>query len=61
MGYEPSECIVVEDSLLGIQAARSGGFDVLCLVNKYNEKLFKNTDSLLFYDMSKLDLLLSRN
>ena len=28
MGFEPHECIVIEDSLLGVQAALTGGFDV---------------------------------
>lgn len=28
MGFKPSECLVVEDSKLGVQAAINGGFDV---------------------------------
>ncbi|MDO5978081.1 HAD family hydrolase [Flavivirga spongiicola] len=28
MGFKPSECVVVEDSLTGVRAAKSGGFDV---------------------------------
>jgi len=28
MGFQPNECIVIEDSLLGVQAALNGGFDV---------------------------------
>lgn len=31
MGFEPRHCVVVEDSELGIQAARAGGFKVLAL------------------------------
>lgn len=28
MGFQPSECLVIEDSLIGINAALEGGFDV---------------------------------
>lgn len=29
MGYRPQDCLVIEDSLAGIQAAQAGGFEVL--------------------------------
>ncbi|OEK07909.1 HAD family hydrolase [Flavivirga aquatica] len=38
MGYKPSECLVVEDSLSGVQAAKKGGFDVF----GYTEHDFDN-------------------
>ncbi len=28
MGFQPKDCIVIEDSVLGVQAAINGGFDV---------------------------------
>lgn len=28
MGFKPNECVVIEDSLLGVQGALKGGFDV---------------------------------
>ena len=28
MGFQPSECLVIEDSLIGVNAALEGGFDV---------------------------------
>lgn len=28
MGYSPNECLVIEDSIAGIQSAKAGGFDV---------------------------------
>ena len=28
MGFQPSECIVIEDSVSGVKAAKAGGFDV---------------------------------
>ena len=29
MGFDPEDCLVIEDSLAGIQAGLSGGFDVV--------------------------------
>ncbi|WP_411896052.1 HAD family hydrolase [Winogradskyella sp. A2] len=28
MGYQPKECLVIEDSIIGVEAALNGGFDV---------------------------------
>lgn len=38
MGFKPEECLVVEDSLSGVRAAKAGGFDVF----GYTEHDFKN-------------------
>lgn len=38
MGFEPSECLVIEDSLSGVKGARRGGFDVF----GYTEHDYKN-------------------
>lgn len=54
MGFKPEECVVVEDSILGVQAARSGGFDVLgYTAHDYNNELAKVATTT-FNDMSKL-------
>ena len=55
MGFKPSECVVIEDSLLGIEAAKRGGFDVFGFTaHDYKNELqkeatltFKNMNSLL--------------
>ena len=40
MGFKPNECIVIEDSLLGVQAALNGGFDVFGFTaHDYNNEL----------------------
>ncbi|QNL49023.1 HAD family hydrolase [Olivibacter sp. SDN3] len=36
MGFEPAQCVVIEDSLAGVEAAVNGGFQVLALTNGYN-------------------------
>lgn len=40
MGFEVEECLIVEDSLLGVQAAKNGGFDVFgYTAHDYNNEL----------------------
>jgi len=54
MGYQPSECAVVEDSLAGIQAATAGDFDTFRYIKNDNENLYQNVDYTIFSDMSQL-------
>jgi HAD superfamily hydrolase (TIGR01509 family) len=58
MGFEPSECVVIEDSVPGVNAAVSGGFDVLAFANAKSEKALRNTGAKLFYSMNELPGLL---
>ncbi len=40
LGFKPEECVVIEDSLIGVQAAKNGGFDVVgYTVHDYNNEL----------------------
>jgi HAD superfamily hydrolase (TIGR01509 family) len=40
MGFKPQECVVIEDSLSGVRAAKSGGFDVYGFTaHDYNNEL----------------------
>ncbi len=38
MGFRPEDCVVIEDSPFGVQAAIAGGFDVLIYADKDKEK-----------------------
>ena len=61
LGFKPEECVVIEDSTVGVQAAIAGGFDVFGFANKRSEALLKETGAKLFYNMSELyDLLKSQ-
>lgn len=55
MGFKPSDCLVIEDSLSGVRAAKNGGFDVFGFTaHDYNNEL-ENEATKTF---SSMDLLL---
>lgn len=54
MGFKPSECVVIEDSLSGVRAAKSGGFDVFGFTaHDYNNELEAEATKV-FSSMTKL-------
>ncbi|WP_299890467.1 HAD family hydrolase [uncultured Lacinutrix sp.] len=59
MGFKPSECVVIEDSLAGIRAGRKGGFDVFGFTNENNKSEFTKEGAKVFFEMNKLYKLLS--
>lgn len=49
LGFKPSECIVIEDSVTGLKAAKNGGFDVIGFsAHDYNREL--NTEATYIFD-----------
>tara|TARA_R110002073_G_scaffold128999_3_gene275069 strand:- start:24775 stop:25410 length:636 start_codon:yes stop_codon:yes gene_type:complete len=58
MGIQPHECAVIEDSISGIKAAKSGGFDVYGFAKGKHKKPFKNEGATVFEAMSDLPYLL---
>ena len=58
MGFSPTECAVIEDSLPGIQAAKAGGFDVFGFATEKNKASFKEAGAVVISQISDLaDLL----
>ena len=58
MGFKPHECLVIEDSLSGVQAAENGGFDVFGFTaHDYNNEL-EGVATLTFNKMSDLPKLI---
>lgn len=54
MGFHPSECIIIEDSISGVQAALNGGFDVFGFTaHDYNNEL-QGTANKTFNNMNQL-------
>lgn len=61
MGFAPEECVVVEDTPIGIEAARSGGFDVFGFSAHDLEEKFQNRATKTFHAMTELLPLISGN
>jgi len=58
MGFEPHQCVVIEDSLAGVAAGIAGGFHVLGYVRPHNARALEREGATVFYSMSDLPLLL---
>ncbi|MES2239387.1 MAG: HAD family hydrolase [Bacteroidota bacterium] len=58
MGFDVKDCVVVEDSPAGVQAALAGGFAVFGFTNHSNFDALQQMNIPLFDDMANLDLLL---
>jgi len=54
MGYLPKDCLVVEDSIAGIIAAKQGGFDVCGYTNMRNRTRFETEGAIVIEDMKEL-------
>lgn len=59
MGFVPEDCLVIEDSTYGVQAAIGGGFDVLIYANENKRKKFNLKDQSFFSKMSDLNKILA--
>ena len=59
MGFEPKDCLVIEDSPIGVQGALNGGFDVYgYTAHDYKDELqIKATKT--FNDMIMLPMLMN--
>ncbi|MGQ7871125.1 HAD family hydrolase [Sunxiuqinia sp. sy24] len=58
MGFQPSECAVVEDSLAGVKAAKGGGFDVFALASHGSQDKLDALGATVFFSMDELGRLL---
>ncbi|MBJ2172998.1 HAD family hydrolase [Aureibaculum sp. A20] len=58
MGFKPEECVVIEDSLPGVTAAKAGGFDVYALENESNKTMLAGVEVPIVKDMSALERIL---
>jgi HAD superfamily hydrolase (TIGR01509 family) len=54
MGFQPADCLVIEDSLDGVQAATQGGFDVMGFVPDRNADRMRGTKAIVFHSMEEL-------
>lgn len=54
MGFQPPECVVIEDSLLGVQGALKGGFDVFGFTAHDTNNELESLCTKTFNDMNDL-------
>ena len=60
MGFAPSDCVVIEDSIAGIIAAKKGGFDVFGNAKPNNHEEFEKEGAKVFFEMETLIDLLNK-
>jgi HAD superfamily hydrolase (TIGR01509 family) len=58
MGHDVANCVVIEDSVAGVQAARAGGFRVFGLAHDYNQEQLREAGAHVFHDVRELNNLL---
>lgn len=54
MGFVPEDCLVIEDTILGVRAAKSGGFDVFGFAELNENDDFTKEATTIFYEMEEL-------
>lgn len=54
MGFKPNECLIIEDSLSGVRAARRGGFDVFGYTEYDYDNELKDEATKTFSNMNEL-------
>lgn len=54
MGFKPSECAVIEDSITGTKSGKAGGFDVFAFTENKNKFAFEQLGATVFFEMSEL-------
>ena len=54
MGFAPKDCLVIEDSIPGVQAAKAGGFDVFGFAEGNENDGFGGDATKIFHSMSGL-------
>ena len=59
MGFEPNECVVIEDSVTGVKAAVNANIEVYGIINSlFSENELRNAGAIPFKSMHELPALL---
>ncbi|KAA3635758.1 MAG: HAD family hydrolase, partial [Bacteroidetes bacterium] len=59
MGFPPSDCLVIEDSVSGVQAAQRGGFDVVALAQNHTYEGLKKQGVKVIWNLDDLESLIA--
>lgn len=55
LGVSPSECLIIEDSLIGVQAGKNAGIEVAVMYDKYSDGDREEINKLADYRFSSFD------
>lgn len=55
LGVSPSECLIIEDSLIGVQAGKNAGIEVAVMYDKYSDVDREEINKLADYRFSSFD------
>lgn len=61
MGFDSKECLVIEDTSIGVKAGKAGGFDVFGFCADDLKENFQNQATKIFYTMDELLPMISGN
>lgn len=56
LGLNPKDCIVIEDSIVGVEAAKNAGMKCIAIPNKYTEKYDFSIADLIVDSADKIDI-----
>lgn len=59
LGVKPSECLIIEDSLIGVQAANEAGIEVATIYDKYSDCDRKEINRLSQYQFNNFNEMLN--
>lgn len=59
LGVKPSECLILEDSLIGVQAAKNAGIEVAVMYDKYSDSDRTEINRLADYRFNSFDEVLN--
>lgn len=59
MGYPPTDCLVIEDSVTGVQAAQRGGFDVVALAQNHTVEGLRSQGVKVIWGIKELENILN--
>ncbi|AOW20299.1 HAD family hydrolase [Urechidicola croceus] len=61
MGFTVEDCVIIEDTPIGVKAAKSGGFDVFGFADEYTHELFEKETTKVFTHMNELKGILNQS
>ena len=55
LGVKPNDCLIIEDSLIGVQAGKNAGIEVAVMYDKYSDEDREKIDRIADYSFSSFN------